>query len=319
METAQLSTTSGDRWCLSNPWSMSAGPNTRNVTVWYPFAFRTIDQEAAAVDRVISDWHVEQLDVGGTVRTGIIIPFAFQRVVDVIEALFTTLAKEKVRFRYEVDTVFGGGIRDICLYSRSYDLEITPPALMPRTSHVCYAIHSSEDVQDHLEFFLSKNQDGHAVLYWDKTQPVRVRLSARARIPDAERIATLDAQQQKRWQERKLAQEEAERIRQENDVERMALSLALHRALLFQVGLLGFKEVQEVQEVQKDKLSSKRGRHLSTEWKLEKLRKIRLDNIKNGKVMIHFTTACEFVPIDPKTVRGSELHKRWEDAEYREN
>jgi hypothetical protein len=62
----------------------------------------------------------------------------------------------------------------------------------------------------------------------------------------------------------------------------------------------------------------KRGMNDDTRFKMKRLCKIRWESIKDGKITIAFTTACERVGIDPDTVRANarELRTRWDDATY---
>jgi hypothetical protein len=62
----------------------------------------------------------------------------------------------------------------------------------------------------------------------------------------------------------------------------------------------------------------KRTAQLSTAEKLDRLRALRHDRLKASRVDIGFTTACNQIGIDPKTVleHEPELRRRWDDPTY---
>ncbi len=65
-------------------------------------------------------------------------------------------------------------------------------------------------------------------------------------------------------------------------------------------------------------LLHQRGPRLDTERKLEDLRRIRTNNIHNGRVNIGWTEACRHAGIDTKTAirYDPELRQRWDDSTY---
>jgi hypothetical protein len=62
----------------------------------------------------------------------------------------------------------------------------------------------------------------------------------------------------------------------------------------------------------------RRTAQLSTADKLDRLRAIRRDHLKENRVSITFTAACNLVPVDSKTVNehAPELRRHWDDPTY---
>jgi hypothetical protein len=60
------------------------------------------------------------------------------------------------------------------------------------------------------------------------------------------------------------------------------------------------------------------GPNMATITKLEKLRTLRRESIRNGRVMLTWTAACRQIAIDPKTARHHEpeLRAHWDDPTY---
>jgi hypothetical protein len=60
------------------------------------------------------------------------------------------------------------------------------------------------------------------------------------------------------------------------------------------------------------------GPNLATLTKLEKLRMLRRDSIRDGRVLLSWTAACRQAAIDPKTVRqhDPQLRAHWDDPSY---
>ena len=60
------------------------------------------------------------------------------------------------------------------------------------------------------------------------------------------------------------------------------------------------------------------GPNLATLTKLERLRMLRRDSIRDGRVLLSWTAACRQAAIDPKTVRqhDPQLRAHWDDPNY---